>query len=36
LVKAANAILISADAKLVRKVADKKLVIGLEEYREVS
>lgn len=32
LAKAAKAILISADAKLVRKVADKKLVVGLAEY----
>lgn len=32
LAKAAKAILISADEKLVRKVADKKLAIGLGEY----
>ncbi|MBI2310143.1 type II toxin-antitoxin system VapC family toxin [Candidatus Collierbacteria bacterium] len=32
LAKAANTALVSADAKLVRKVADTRLVIGLKEY----
>lgn len=35
LAKAAKTILVSADGKLVRKVADKKLVISLKEYCEV-
>jgi hypothetical protein len=32
LAKAAKTVLVSADAKLVRKVADTRLVIGLKEY----
>lgn len=36
LAKAAKTILVSADDKLVGKVADNKLVIGLKEYCEVS
>ena len=32
LAKAAKTVLVSADKKLVAKVGDKKLVIGLKEY----